>query len=650
MSMQIRSIILYNSNGEKRILNFRLNAVNIITGRSKAGKSSIINIIDYCLGRSTFQIAAGAIANTVQWYAVLYQLDDTQILIAKPKPDFGQTQKSELYYDIGSNIEIPEITQLVPNSNDNAVIGEISRRLGISRNLNVPVEGQSREPLEATLAHAKLFLFQPQNVIANREVLFYRQAEPFMAQAIKDTLPYFLGVIQEDRLRLMKDLADKRRELRMLRREIQQAEGLISQRSDRGFSLIAEAKQVGLLSSEVQPNNMVEAFELLVPLRAWQPSIVPDVPQDRLFQEQDDLKRLRDSFAEKQYMVNAAEMHTKYAEAFLGEASEQAARLESINLFDEGNNSDDVCPLCGSIHSSIVVPVDEITRGLRRLQTEVSVVTQERPDLEDYIRELRRELEDLRRQIQQREFDIQAILEEYVAAENYRDTNARIARVVGRVSYFLDVTPATLDDETAEIRHKLANLEQEVSDLESQLDTTNVEDRKASILNIIGTEMTRLAQSLELEHKGPYRLDLNRLTVIADRPDVPIVMSQNMGSAANHLGSHLIALLALHEYFIEQQRPVPKFLILDQPTQAYFPQESDTTTEVTEVNEDALSDEDRIAVERMFQLFFEISAETGLQIIILEHANLNTPQFQEALVDRVWRGNYALIPEEWLSV
>jgi hypothetical protein len=158
--------------------------------------------------------------------------------------------------------------------------------------------------------------------------------------------------------------------------------------------------------------------------------------------------------------------------------------------------------------------------------------------------------------------------------------------------------------------------------------------------------MTRLANLLELEHRVPYRLDLNRLTVIADRPEGPIVLNQNMGSAANHLGSHLIALLSLHTYFLQHQRPVPSFLVIDQPTQVYFPPER---YEAMQGESGELSDEDRLAVTRMFELLFEVSKNTGLQIIVLEHANLDTPDFQEAIVDNVWRGNIALIPDDWLS-
>ncbi|MGH8172311.1 MAG: DUF3732 domain-containing protein, partial [Rhodanobacteraceae bacterium] len=60
---------------------------------------------------------------------------------------------------------------------------------------------------------------------------------------------------------------------------------------------------------------------------------------------------------------------------------------------------------------------------------------------------------------------------------------------------------------------------------------------------------------------------------------------------------------------------------------------------------------DLAAVSRMFSLLFEearaLSGE--LQIIVLEHANLEMPQYQEALVEPRWDGElHALVPSSWL--
>jgi len=42
--MQIKSLVLYNNAGEKRLLTFQIGKVNIITGESKTGKTALIDI------------------------------------------------------------------------------------------------------------------------------------------------------------------------------------------------------------------------------------------------------------------------------------------------------------------------------------------------------------------------------------------------------------------------------------------------------------------------------------------------------------------------------------------------------------------------------------------------------------------------------
>src|SRR5437763_663229 len=85
MSMQIKSIILYNANGQTRTINFRLGAVNIISGRFNTGKSAILQIVEYCLGNAEFEIPDGVIHQDVAWYGVLYQVNRHEVFVAKPK-------------------------------------------------------------------------------------------------------------------------------------------------------------------------------------------------------------------------------------------------------------------------------------------------------------------------------------------------------------------------------------------------------------------------------------------------------------------------------------------------------------------------------------------------------------------------------------
>jgi Protein of unknown function (DUF3732) len=125
-----------------------------------------------------------------------------------------------------------------------------------------------------------------------------------------------------------------------------------------------------------------------------------------------------------------------------------------------------------------------------------------------------------------------------------------------------------LDQEAEALREQCRGLEVELSD-------ERVRERLESMTSILGQRMTQWARDLGLEHsRYPLRLDLKNLTVVADTADGPVPMSR-MGSGENWVGYHLIAHLALHHWFVQRARPVPRFLFLDQPSQVYFPAEKD---------------------------------------------------------------------------
>ena len=126
---------------------------------------------------------------------------------------------------------------------------------------------------------------------------------------------------------------------------------------------------------------------------------------------------------------------------------------------------------------------------------------------------------------------------------------------------------------------------------------------------------------------------------------------ERMGSGENWLGCHLIALLALHKHFIENYRPVPGFLVIDQPSQVYFPSTTSyRSLDGTTASFDK-SDADVDAVARMFLLLKQACDELAprFQVILTEHANLPEPWFQEMLVEPPWRDGCALMPLDWHS-
>lgn len=82
MNFTINSIILWPRNTEHspRCLSFDSEAVNIITGASRTGKSALIPIIDYCLGSDKCTIPVDIIRDACSWFGVLFDMENEQIL------------------------------------------------------------------------------------------------------------------------------------------------------------------------------------------------------------------------------------------------------------------------------------------------------------------------------------------------------------------------------------------------------------------------------------------------------------------------------------------------------------------------------------------------------------------------------------------
>ncbi|MFK4273948.1 DUF3732 domain-containing protein, partial [Streptomyces milbemycinicus] len=220
--MQLRSIILYSKSGEKRVLDFRLGELNIVTGTSQTGKSALLDIVDFCMGRDEVTLPIGPISRTVSWYAVLFQLPDTRAFVARKAPAPGRKSVTNAMLELGADLEPLDFEQLRVNADSTMVRQQLGGRIGIG---DTAVDGAGG-PLTAHLGHAALLCLQNQDEVSHRRWLFHRQAEDGIRTALRTTLPYFLGAVAEDQAAMQQQLTNARRALRRLQGELKAAEAL----------------------------------------------------------------------------------------------------------------------------------------------------------------------------------------------------------------------------------------------------------------------------------------------------------------------------------------------------------------------------------------------------------------------------------------
>ncbi len=651
MSFQIRDIVLYGHNGEMRHIALTPGRLNIITGASKTGKTALIAVLEYCFGSTECHIPEGIMRRTVAWTGVRLTVPEGDVFVARRLPAPGRNSSSDVYYAVGNNIALPRVDQLFQTTNPDTLKNMLATHAGIGQNRYDPPPGQTRLPLQAGIEHALIYCFQHQTEIDSNRHLFHKQSEQWLPQAIKDTMPYFLGAVSDDYVARVAELRSLRRDLRGLERRLEEYEAVRGQGVTVSQTLLAEATDLGLRPGQPVPQTWETCLQALRDVNGA--SSVPE--EEQVAVEGDEFHRLqaeRDAITHEMQVVRdqleAARTLSADRQGYSQEARAQMLRLKSIGLFTPHNQSEHQstsCPLCHStLPSEAIAPsIQAVNDSLARLNTQVRHIEDRAPQMQAVVTTLEGKQADLKSRLRDNREKLEAIQRESERLQVYRDRNAKRAHILGRISLYLESVPQL--ESSSDLQQQIADLRGKVAQIEEELSEDAVQERVLSALTIISRNMSQWASELQLEHaEFPLRLDARRLTVVADSPNGPIFMDR-MGSGENWVGYHLIAHFALHHWFVERHRPVPRFIFIDQPSQVYFPEDENWQRQE---NGTAGVGEDRLKVEKMYKLAYDVVQKLGgqFQVIVTDHANINQQWFQDCVVER-WRDGKKLIPPQW---
>lgn len=645
--MKIRSMHIYSHEGQRRDIRFKVDGLNVITGRSSTGKSALSEIIEYCMGRSSFNVPEGVIRDKVAWFAVIYQFEKEQVLVAKPTPPGGGASCSTAMLRRGTQLQAPEFKDLAVNTDDESIVELLSRLLGIPENRTDLALEHSRDSYDANVKHTFYYLFQKQGLIANKDQLFYRQNEQFQPQAIRDTLPILLGVSSHDRYELESRLRTAQRDLRINIKQLEQARQAVDTSHERAIGLYSEARSVGVIGNIDGNQNAERIIDALRLALSWKPETVPDDDGSRISLLEEELSQLRQDRRDAQSRIDAVRQFAKRAGGYESEAAEQIDRLASIKALPRNPDSGEWQWPFSEQNLALTSPVAAVLLNeLESLEKELRIATGQRPKLEAYLDELVGKAGGIVGAIKQKEAELSAAISANDSIAQMSTRNNAAARVVGRISLFLETLLP--NEDLARLIAENRRLNNKIKQLEDQIGADDSNERLTSILNNISGHVSRYIKKFNAEFSPyPARLNLPQLTIVFDRPDRPVPMSRT-GGGENYLAYHLSALLALHFFAAQNNRPIPHFLLIDQPTQVYFPSEqvykdADGSVQMTE------ADADLNAVRRLFELLLKFTQEDvpGFQLIVTEHANLRDQWFQEALVEQPWAKPPALVPEGW---
>lgn len=654
MRFDIRKVILWPKDGTKdiRTVTFEPGRLNIISGVSRTGKSAIIPIIDYCLGSDKCTIPTGIIRQKTAWFGVLVETDEGQKLFARREPEQQQATDEMFIAEAESAVEIP--VAIEKNVARDAVKQRLDHLAGLTKlsfSVDDPAGGLGRPSFRDMAA----FMFQPQNIVANPNVLFYKSDTSEHRQKLRNIFPYVLGAINADTLAAFHEVFRLERELKRKEQELSEIRQVSERWRATALSRVAEARKLGLISSTVlRPTGFEESIALLrelvdAPHRdagVTAESVKEGVEElNQLNSEEEslslELSRLTKRFAEMEELRSNA---AGYRDA----VRVQRDRLHVSRWIKSQASADHECPVCGS-------GLDQANQKLETLVTSLEDLEKTAGRIDAVPPSFDREMERIRTQVAAHTEKLAGIRIRQSALETRsedlkKEQYSRFAasRFIGRLESDLKVLESIGQD--GELTSEVELLRDRVRLLQRRVAQADVQTRLKRALAAVNLRAGQLVPLLDAEEPySPISLSETELTIRIQSKDRHDFLWE-MGSGSNWLSYHVAISLALQQYFLTLEGcPVPAFIVYDQPSQVYFPKRLAAKPE-DETEELTLRDQDVEAVRNILAgMAKAIELTLGqLQVIVLEHAP-DAVWSSIPLVHKVadWRDGEALIPPAW---
>ena len=590
MNFYIRQIELwFKKNVAPKVYEFEPNKINVITGDSSTGKSSILRIIDYCLLTERSTIVEDVINQNVRWYGLAFSLNDVDYVIARKNPQ-DETAEQQMFFSESS--DFPDKLQV------NTTRGELLLKLNELFHTPKATFRIERKKTEVNLnfRHFLIFSYLTEDIIATMNTYFDTQffgSKLDFDYFLDDFIKIALGIEDAVQDELKKKYFEEKKKVEV---EYKKREEYAKKKKAYENTLLRlKDKFVSLGLGEDSFFNDADTMLRIIKLGLQKFEQYSD--NNKIMKDLDELTKKRKTLLAQIAQYNSLKREYERYQTLSQDQGDSLIPLDFLNKhIEEVLDYEDTKLLVLSLRDSL----QEIKEtSLQKVELPVN--------FEQHYKELTAQRQAIDAKISQMD---------------------RLSKNAGSVRWMHEVVKLRVEFENLmEPKFKgltdsaYINLQDEVNALNDQIsrfisNKVDVENGLDEAINKYYNSQIGISASYN-SCRPHFNIEERMLMLKSSNSRF---YKRNVGSKSNYMFMHLCFFLGLHDFLLQQDNAfVPNFLFIDQPSIPYYADKSkhDENTQ----NDDEKKLRDAFNLMNRFMDTIVGFQKHDFQIIMIEHAD-----------------------------
>lgn len=590
MNFYIRQIELwFKKNVAPKVYEFEPNKINVITGDSSTGKSSILRIIDYCLLTERSTIVEDVINQNVKWYGLAFSLNDVDYVIARKNPQ-DETAEQQMFFSESS--DFPDKLQV------NTTRGELLLKLNElfhTPKVTFRIERKKTE-VNLNFRHFLIFSYLTEDIIATMNTYFDTQffgSKLDFDYFLDDFIKIALGIEDAVQDELKKKYSEEKKKVEV---EYKKHEEYAKKKKAYENTLLRlKDKFVSLGLGEDSFFNDADTMLRIIKLGLQKFEQYSD--NNKIMKDLDELTKKRKTLLAQIAQYNSLKREYERYQTLSQDQGDSLIPLDFLNKhIEEVLDYEDTKLLVLSLRDSL----QEIKEtSLQKVELPVN--------FEQHYKELTAQRQAIDAKISQMD---------------------RLSKNAGSVRWMHEVVKLRVEFENLmEPKFKgltdsaYINLQDEVNALNDQIsrfisNKVDVENGLDEAINKYYNSQIGISASYN-SCRPHFNIEERMLMLKSSNSRF---YKRNVGSKSNYMFMHLCFFLGLHDFLLQQDNAfVPNFLFIDQPSIPYYADKSkhDENTQ----NDDEKKLRDAFNLMNRFMDTIVGFQKHDFQIIMIEHAD-----------------------------